>query len=137
MSNVLRFHHYTELTYMQYFSVHPPDQQVYQVKGAEGSKLGYVLMDYDGDNGKFNRSQRAIQNYNETYPQALIYIVLAGFVYPREVMVLAGIYSFTRLTYAVGYTSSVDGRLGGFIISNLVIHALESLVGIIAYKLLV
>merc|ERR1719343_39120 len=116
--------------------IHPPDQQVYKVKGAEGSKLGYVLMDYSGDNGKFNRAQRAIQNYNETFPHVLVCLVLTGFVYPKEVMIIAGIYSLTRLTYAVGYTSSADGRLGGFVISNIVIYALDSPVGMIAYKLL-
>jgi len=116
--------------------VHPPDQHVYQVKGAEGSKLGYVLMDCDGDNGRFNRAQRAVQNYNETFPQVLIYIAFAGFVYPKEVMILTGVYSTARFISAVGYTSSTGGRLGGFISSNLVVHSLESLVGMIAYKLL-
>ena len=41
--------------------VKTPDQHVYEVKGAEGSKLGYVLMDTEGVNGRFNRAQRAVQ----------------------------------------------------------------------------
>jgi len=120
----------------KYAKVHPPDQHIYQVKGAEGSKLGYALMDYDGANGKFNRAQRAVQNYNETFPQTVLYILLSGFVYPKQVMTLASVYSAARLLSAVGYTNSTEGRLGGFIFSNLTVCVIECLTGIIAYKVL-
>ena len=93
-------------------------------------------MDYEGNNGRFNRAQTAIQNYNETFPQVLVYIVFAGFVYPKEVMVLTGVYSTARVISAVGYTSSTSGRMGGFMLSNFTVTSLESLVGMIAYKLL-
>mmetsp|Transcript_10939 Transcript_10939/g.20441 ORF Transcript_10939/g.20441 Transcript_10939/m.20441 type:complete len:214 (+) Transcript_10939:305-946(+) len=116
--------------------VHPPDQHVYKVKGAEGSKLGYVLMEYEGDHGKFNRAQRAVQNYNETFPQTALYIVLGGFVYPKEVMVLAAIYSLSRVMSAIGYTNSTEGRMGGFIFSNVSVVMIEALVAITAYRTL-
>lgn len=118
----------------KYCKVHPPDQHVYEVKGAEGSKLGYVLMDQEGVNGKFNRAQRAVVNYNETFPQTALYIVAGGFVFPKEMLVLVSIYSAARVMMAVGYASSVKGRMLGFMISNLTGSLLEVLVGIIAYK---
>mmetsp|Transcript_12225 Transcript_12225/g.25823 ORF Transcript_12225/g.25823 Transcript_12225/m.25823 type:complete len:214 (+) Transcript_12225:98-739(+) len=118
----------------KYAKVHTPDQHVYQVKGAEGSKLGYVLMDNDGKNGRFNRAQRALQNYQETYPQTLAYILASGFVYPKEVFVLAAMYATFRVVSAIGYTSSTDGRMAGFIGSNFVASIMEVLVGIIAFK---
>lgn len=120
----------------QYYAVHPPDQHVYEVKGAEGSKLGYVLMDQEGNNGKFNRAQRAVQNFNESFPQVALTTVFAGFVYPKEVMVLTGINSAARVLSSLGYTSSAEGRMGGFMVSNFCVAAFDSLVGIIAYKLL-
>eukprot|EP00569_Conticribra_weissflogii_P008741 CAMPEP_0171368492 /NCGR_PEP_ID=MMETSP0879-20121228/6753_1 /TAXON_ID=67004 /ORGANISM="Thalassiosira weissflogii, Strain CCMP1336" /LENGTH=183 /DNA_ID=CAMNT_0011876667 /DNA_START=42 /DNA_END=593 /DNA_ORIENTATION=- len=118
----------------KYAKIHPPDQHVYQVKGAEGSKLGYVLMDYDGANGRFNRAQRAILNYQEIYPQTLAYILASGFVYPKEVFVLTTMFAILRVVSALGYTASVERRLMGFLGSNLVVSIMEVLVGIIAYK---
>ena len=114
--------------------VNVPDQQVYQVKGAEGSKLGYVLLEYDGVIGRFNRAQRAVQNYNETFPQNALYILLGGFVYPKEVMVLATIFAVARVVSAIGYTGGADGRLGGFMLSNVAVTIIEALVVISGYR---
>jgi uncharacterized MAPEG superfamily protein len=115
--------------------VPPPDQHIYEVKGAEGSKLGYVLMDNEGLNGKFNRAQRAVQNFNESFPQLVLYIIFAGFVYPKEVSMLTTLYMITRLVYALGYSKEANGRFGGLMLSTLVANAIEFLVGFIAYKL--
>mmetsp|Transcript_16846 Transcript_16846/g.36503 ORF Transcript_16846/g.36503 Transcript_16846/m.36503 type:complete len:212 (+) Transcript_16846:65-700(+) len=108
--------------------VNVPDQQVYQVKGAEGSKLGYVLLEYDGVIGKFNRAQRAVQNYNESFPQNALYVLLGGLVYPREVSALVTFFAVARLFSAIGYTGSADGRMAGFLIANLSISVVEALV---------
>mmetsp|Transcript_4711 Transcript_4711/g.7141 ORF Transcript_4711/g.7141 Transcript_4711/m.7141 type:complete len:213 (-) Transcript_4711:120-758(-) len=116
--------------------VHNPDQHIYQVKGAEGSKLGYVLMDNEGVNGKFNRAQRAAANFNESYAQNIFYILLAGFVYPKEVMIISSVMGVGRVVMALGYTGTLNGRLGGFMISKFAAHSLECLVGITAYKVL-
>jgi len=114
--------------------VNVPDQQVYQVKGAEGSKLGYVLLEYEGVVGKFNRAQRAVQNYNETFPQNVLFILLGGLIYSKEVMVLVTIFAVARCVSAIGYTCSVDRRLPGFIFSNLSITVIEALVVISGYR---
>ena len=116
--------------------VHNPDQHIYEVKGAEGSKLGYVLMDNEGVNGKFNRAQRAVANFNESYPQQIFYILLAGFVYPKEVMIISSVMGVGRVAMALGYTGYVNGRLGGFLISKFAGNFLECLVGITAYQVL-
>ncbi len=123
-------------TARKHVRVFPPDQHIYEVKGAEGSKLGYVLMDNEGQNGKFNRAQRAVQNFNETFTQTTLYIVSAGFVYPKEVLMLTTLYITFRVVSALGYTNSFDGRLKGFMLANLAVTAIESLVGFITYKLL-
>lgn len=116
--------------------VNVPDQHVYQVKGAEGSKLGYVLLEYDGVMGKFNRAQRAIMNYNESYAQNTLYILLSGFIYPKEVAIICTIFACTRVIYAVGYTHSVDGREAGFMLSLMTAGVIEGLVVLAGYKAL-
>jgi len=114
--------------------VNVPDQHVYQVKGAEGSKLGYVLLEYDGLMGKFNRAQRAIMNYNETYAQNVLYILLSGIIYSKEVCIICTIFACTRVLYAIGYTYSVNGREAGFMLSLLTAGVIEGLVVIAGYK---
>eukprot|EP00978_Attheya_sp_CCMP212_P005906 scaffold13182_cov64-Attheya_sp.AAC.10 len=108
--------------------IHPPDQQVYQVKGAEGSKLGYVLLEGEGVLGRFNRSQRTLQNYNESAAQVVLYFALGGFVYPQASLVLISLFSVLRFISALGYTSSAEGRFWGFLISGAVLFMLEGLV---------
>jgi len=115
--------------------IHTPDQHVYQVQGAEGSKLGYVLLQNDDQAfGRFNRAQRAIANYLETFPQVVLYTLLAGFMYPKEVMILAILLILSRLVSAIGYTKSADRRITGFMLANLTVGVLEGLVIIISAR---
>ena len=114
--------------------VHPPDQHIYKIHGED--KMGYVFLDQSGKNGKFNRAQRAIANYQETFPQYALYIVASGLIYPKQVFGLVVLFAVSRILSAVGYTSSTNGRMGGFMISQLTAATLESLTVIIAYKAL-
>ncbi|GFH56819.1 hypothetical protein CTEN210_13295 [Chaetoceros tenuissimus] len=114
--------------------VHPPDQHIYKIHGQE--KMGYVFLDQSGKNGNFNRAQRAIANYQETFPQYALYIVASGLIYPKQVFGLVILFAVSRVLSAVGYTSSTNGRMGGFMISQLTAATLESLTAIIAYKAL-
>ena len=116
----------------KYCRVHPPDQHIYKVHGED--KMGYVFMDQEGVNGKFNRAQRAIANYQETFPQTALYIIASGLVYPKQVMALVTLYSASRFLSALGYTKSTDGRMSGFMISQLTGNVFECLTGIIAYQ---
>eukprot|EP00658_Telonema_sp_P-2_P026033 TRINITY_DN204_c0_g1_i2.p1 TRINITY_DN204_c0_g1~~TRINITY_DN204_c0_g1_i2.p1 ORF type:complete len:222 (-),score=61.55 TRINITY_DN204_c0_g1_i2:407-1072(-) len=108
--------------------VNVPDQQVYKVKGAQGSSLGYVMMEQDGALGAFNRAQRALQNYNEIYTQFAVYFLLAGLVFPFPVFVIGCLFAAFRVFGAVGYTGSADGRMGGNMLSFATVSVLEGLV---------
>jgi len=111
-----------------------PDQHVYQVKGAEGSKLGFVLMDTEGANGSFNRAQRALQNYHETFPLFAVMFLLAAFVCPFPAFVCACVYSAAKVLAALGYTSAAEGRIPGTMISLLANTVLESIVLLAGFK---
>jgi len=114
--------------------VEVPDQQCYQVKGAEGSKLGYVLMETEGEIGAFNRAQRALQNFGETFPLFVIMYLLASFVFPFYAFVVCCCYMAAKAIMAVGYTSSADGRMGGTMLSLVANCILEGMVLMVGVK---
>eukprot|EP00446_Apocalathium_sp_SHHI-4_P061209 CAMPEP_0177424038 /NCGR_PEP_ID=MMETSP0368-20130122/72223_1 /TAXON_ID=447022 ORGANISM="Scrippsiella hangoei-like, Strain SHHI-4" /NCGR_SAMPLE_ID=MMETSP0368 /ASSEMBLY_ACC=CAM_ASM_000363 /LENGTH=219 /DNA_ID=CAMNT_0018894165 /DNA_START=73 /DNA_END=728 /DNA_ORIENTATION=+ len=65
--------------------VNVPDQHVYKVHTpGDASPLGFVLMESEGDLGRFNRAQRAYMNYLESAPLFFVYVLLAGFVFPFQ-----------------------------------------------------
>lgn len=113
-----------------------PDQHVYKVMGAEGSKLGYVLMENDGDLGAFNRAQRALQNYHEQFPTTIVQYVAASWVWPFESFVCIVIWALSSYASSVGYTNDADGRMGGRIPAFFASTALQGMVLIAAYKAL-
>ena len=105
--------------------------------GAEGSKLGYVLMENDGVHGSFNRAQRALQNYNETFPSVIIQFIAASLVFPFEAFVCIIIWQLGSTYSAVGYKNDVDGRMKGRIPGYFAMSTLNGMLLIIAYKALV
>lgn len=114
--------------------VNVPDQQVYKVYGLENA--GYVLMETEGILGKFNRAQRALQNYFEQQPLYFVYFLLAGYVFPLPAFVLASIFSIFRTVGAVGYTKAADDRMKGNILAGFSMAALEGLVLLAGVKAL-
>lgn len=113
---------------------HAPDQHVYEVKGAEGSKLGYVLMVTDGVQGEFNRAQRAWSNYHETMALVVILFLASGWVFPFESFLCAVIWGLARVMYAFGYGTSAEGREIGFMISTFVPNVMQGMMIIAAMK---
>lgn len=64
-----------------------PDQYIYELvdepKGEPIYKKSYVLMSNEGMFGKWNRAQRAAQNYSEHLVYYMTLIVFSGAFYPR------------------------------------------------------
>jgi len=113
-----------------------PDQHVYKVMGAEGSKLGYVLMENEGVHGVFNRAQRALQNYHENFPGVVVQYVAASFVFPFETFVCMMIWQIATCVGAVGYADSVDGRMKGRLPGYFAMSTIGGMIIIIAFKAL-
>lgn len=116
--------------------VHVPDQHVYKVMGAEGSKLGYVLMDTEGVHGDFNRAQRAWQNYLEQLATLLVFYMASSWVFPFEAFVCATLWAISRIMSANGYKSSSDGRMGGLILGTIPFSVLQGMIIIVILKTL-
>mmetsp|Transcript_13507 Transcript_13507/g.25840 ORF Transcript_13507/g.25840 Transcript_13507/m.25840 type:complete len:225 (+) Transcript_13507:90-764(+) len=113
-----------------------PDQHVYSVMGSEGSKLGYVLMERDGIHGAFNRAQRALMNYHETFPTLALQYVAASWVFPFEAFVCVIVWAVTRCIGAMGYKSSADARFNGNMLGLIAMCAIQGMVLIAAIKTL-
>lgn len=115
--------------------VNVPDQQVYSVYTKPGQpKLGYVLMEKEGSLGRFNRAQRALQNYLEAAPFAVALFLLSGFVFPFPTFCIGCFYTASRIISAIGYTHSPNGRMAGTMLGNLALCAMEALVLIAGVK---
>jgi hypothetical protein len=120
----------------QVSKIHLPDQHVYKVMGAEGSKLGFVLMETEGALGDFNRAQRAFMNYHENFPITALLYVAASFVFPFEAFWCVTAWAVSRLIMAYGYKDSVDGRIPGTLIGGVAQGVLQGMVLIVSYKAL-
>ena len=106
------------------------------VMGAEGSKLGYVLMENEGVHGTFNRAQRALQNYHENFPGVVVQYVAASFVFPFQAFVCMMVWQTSCCVGAVGYTENVDGRMKGRLPGYFAMSTIGGMMAIIAYKAL-
>ena len=102
--------------------------------GVQGSKLGYVLMEKEGAHGNFNRAQRSLMVYHESFPTVALLYVAASWVFPVEALVVVSIWAISRIASSVGYRESAEGRMSGVIPGHLAIGVLQGMVGIAAWK---
>lgn len=110
--------------------VNPPDQHAYVVKGAEGSKLGYVLLETEGALGRFNRAQRGMMNYHENFPTVCFHFIASSFVFPKQAFGCMMLYCVGTILNAEGYRIDANGRTNGF---GLVVPAVVTLQGMILF----
>jgi len=114
-----------------------PDQHVYRVYTAPGAPaLPYVLMETEGDVGRFNRAQRAAANYLEYLSGVLASTLLAGFVFPLPVFVASVVYVLGRLMMTVQYSQAAKARTPGFATSNIAAVVVDGLLLLAACKAL-
>jgi hypothetical protein len=88
-----------------------PDQYVYEVVGKP--QLPYVRLVQDGPVGEFNRAMRGIDNTRESFPTIAASCLLAGYVYPHAVLVVAVLWTLARGWYSKGYIGKTAGRVPG------------------------
>jgi len=116
--------------------VNVPDQHAYRVYGpGQPWDSALVLMNDDGDFGKFNRGQRALANFEEMLPMFLAEAMAAGFVFPWVVMTMGIVACLGRLKGAVDYARDRKARTKGNMLSFFMhgmINGLVLFVGIMA-----
>jgi len=96
----------------------------------------YVLLEEEGDAGKFNRAQRASANVQETAALVLSTALMGGFVYPYPMAGLFTAYCGARVLYMKMYTSDAEKRGPGFGLSqHLIFPTMVGLTILAAYKM--
>lgn len=113
-----------------------PDQHVYRIMGSEGSRFGYVLMETEGAHGAFNRAQRALMNYHETFPTLALQYVAASWVFPFEAFICVIVWAAVRCLGAVGYRSAAWARFNGNMPGLIAMCTIQGMVLIAAVKAL-
>jgi uncharacterized membrane protein YecN with MAPEG domain len=94
-------------------------------------------METEGDFGRFNRAQRALQNYLEQLPIVLALFVAAGFVFPFPSFVVIIVFCLMRIMSAIGYTAQSSGRMNGNMLAALGVEVLQGFILIAGVKALV
>ena len=113
-----------------------PDQHVYKIMDKSGplKDAPYVLMASTGAVGRFNRTQRALFNTDESLPLTLTNTILASSVFGPVVLLPLSFYCYGRLSFAVKYRQSLKARSAGFVPSIIGEKWMEGLVLLTAIK---
>ena len=96
-----------------------------------------VVLDNEGDIGKFNRANRSLHHFGENMGGFLVGMVLAGLVYPFHTLVATISFAVGRILHQIGYTQGGYGLTGhapGFIVASLASAAIEGLLLTVALK---
>mmetsp|Transcript_150961 Transcript_150961/g.262979 ORF Transcript_150961/g.262979 Transcript_150961/m.262979 type:complete len:238 (-) Transcript_150961:135-848(-) len=90
-----------------------PDQYIFKTMLKDDP---YVRLETKGPIGKFNRSQRGIDNTRDIFPQTLMFLLLSGFVFSEAALVLAFLFMVGGVLYSCGYVNATDSRGPGMLI---------------------
>eukprot|EP00927_Polykrikos_kofoidii_P084966 TRINITY_DN9114_c0_g1_i1.p1 TRINITY_DN9114_c0_g1~~TRINITY_DN9114_c0_g1_i1.p1 ORF type:complete len:276 (-),score=40.38 TRINITY_DN9114_c0_g1_i1:89-802(-) len=83
---------------------------IFKVNVPAGSAvMPAVVMDEDGDVGKYNRANRALHHFNENSLPVGLNIVAAGLIFGLPVMIITILYAISRIWYQIAYTKGGYG----------------------------
>lgn len=83
---------------------------IFRVNAAQGeTQFPAVVLQEDGDVGRYNRSNRALAHFNENGLTFALTAIAAGIVFPFPVFVLTCIYAVARIWYQIAYTTGGYG----------------------------
>merc|ERR1712146_320931 len=75
--------------------------------------FGPVVLEEDGDIGKYNRANRSLHHYTENLAGFFLAVPLASFIFPAATFVLVLVFAIGRLWHQVGYARKGYGAHGG------------------------
>lgn len=102
---------------------------------AEGQTESRVVLASEGDEGLYNRSNRALYHFIENSLSLVLAIGLNGFVYPFPTFVCTLIFFFGRIIYTSGYThKGYGGHVPGFILTTLAHQTLNGMLILVTIK---
>merc|ERR1712048_259273 len=69
----------------------------------------YVVMEEDGDVGKYNRANRALHHFAENAIVLTGQVIAAGLVFPFPVFCITLVYAIVRIWYQIAYATGGYG----------------------------
>jgi uncharacterized membrane protein YecN with MAPEG domain len=93
-----------------------------------------VVMNEDGDVGRYNRANRSLHHNTEWVGNFIVCVVLTGYVFPKPVFVLSLAFCFGRIFHQVGYTNSYGSHGNGFGLMFLALIIMEGFLGVIMFR---
>jgi uncharacterized membrane protein YecN with MAPEG domain len=123
--------------YARYATGCEAPQQLLYVAMTETQPRPLVLLDEEGVNGRFNRAQRAISNFQEYIVQGVLAFVLALQIFPFPAFAAGCLFVISRFLSPVMYRASAKGRGAGFGLSvHVGLGLLQGLLHLTLIKLL-
>lgn len=102
---------------------------IYKAVGKLGEgKPGSVVLNEDGDVGKYNRANRSLHHLVENMATFCVGIALASQAFPFPTFVLTLLFGLGRILHQTGYSSGGYGQHGkGFLLSTIATNAVDGL----------
>eukprot|EP00930_Biecheleria_cincta_P011612 TRINITY_DN11456_c0_g3_i2.p1 TRINITY_DN11456_c0_g3~~TRINITY_DN11456_c0_g3_i2.p1 ORF type:complete len:275 (-),score=43.56 TRINITY_DN11456_c0_g3_i2:213-962(-) len=72
-------------------------------------KPPYVVMEEDGDIGRYNRANRALNHFVENTPSFALCVLMAGLIFPTGTFALVAVYAIARVWYQYAYATGGYG----------------------------
>ena len=92
-----------------------PNFFIYSFANQNSFESSAVILNEEGDIGKYNRGNRSIQYFIETNLSILVLLPITAFVYPTPSLVGFIIYCLGRIVYQIGYANfGFGGHFPGF-----------------------
>merc|ERR1712039_328611 len=86
-----------------------PNMYIYKVNHAQGPQMPCVILEDEGDCGKYNRANRSMHNFTEYAAQFVFLAFCAGQVFPFPTFVVVCVAAFGRVLHMLTYSASGFG----------------------------
>ena len=96
-----------------------PPNNMFVYKLADGNSKSAVILDLDGDIGKYNRGNRSLYHFLENSHPMLLGLIMNSYVFPFPTFITVVCYSVGRILYSLGLTLKGFGaHVPGFMIDR-------------------
>lgn len=108
---------------------------IFRLANRSGDDDGLVLLDNAGEAGRYNRANRSMHHFTESGLSLALSVPLAGFVFPKPLLVVAVLVVAARLAHMLGYvTKGYGGHTPGFVLGSLCTATIDGMLLTVALR---
>lgn len=100
----------------------------------DGAAPHQVLLETEGDVGKYNRANRSLHHMVENFAVVIAGIFAAAQVFPFPTFVATCLFSIGRVLHLIGYTYGYGKHAPGFVLSTISTSTIEGMLALVALK---